>query len=243
MAFQLIHAAAAGGDLAEVNRLLEEDGQRLSALGGDEHITSLVAAAIGGHDAVVVRLIELGRDVNLQSHSGMSAAYLAAARHVSTLGLLLDAGADVNMREMSRWTPLMRAAGCGATACVRLLVARGGDADAASETGATALHIAALEGHSQVVSLLLKAGANPTVHTNDGESPLETAQRLGHHNCTALLEPAIAERERSRMLLKARALIDTGFFIRKTDRDGQKKGLSREEMDLAARRWLRLSWL
>ena len=74
----------------------------------------------------------------------------------------------------------MRAAGCGATACVRLLVARGGDADAASETGATALHIAALEGHSQVVSLLLKAGANPRLFSEfDGMTPVQAARQAG----------------------------------------------------------------
>ena len=140
---------------------------------------------------------------------------------------MLDAGIAINGRDVDGWTLLMTTAVSGSTLCVALLVERGGDAidlDATSAVGATALYLAALEGRSQSMSLLLEAGANPSIGTNRGNTPLAVAQARGHHDCAALLEPAMAEPQRPRTLLKARALLDAAYAVRKARADACDKG-------------------
>ncbi len=221
-----IRRAVQHGDLAELDRLLEEDGRRLNTQ-TDYGETPLTCAAMHGRDAVVARLLALGADVGLRDRYGNSAAHRACyGKHWSTLTLLLDAGAPFNARENEGWTPLMLAAEQGAARCVAVLVDRGGDAlelDAVeNEHGWTALHLAAIDDrlHLQILPLLLDAGANPTIRDSYGDTPLDVAQRKG----IALLEAAIAEPQRPRYLLKARDLLDAALAISEARKDAADKG-------------------
>jgi hypothetical protein len=224
-----IHCAAYDGALGEINRLVEEDGQRLNALiqgdsiivGGDsaEGCTPLMLATWQGHDLVVGRLLALGADVGLRDCVEWCAVHWACYRNrASALALLLDdAGALLNARGNNGWTPLIVTTYHGATECVELLLARDGDAlelDAVDKDGDTALHLAAWKNHPTIAQLLLQAGADPTVRNRNGRTPLDVAQSRGHQQCKALLQAALAEPQRPRSLLKARALIDTAHKIR-----------------------------
>ena len=102
-------------------------------------------------------------------------------------------------------------------------------AAAAARNFFTALHWAANKGQDQIVSLLLQADVNPTLRTRDGISPLDAAQAFSYHVCVALLEPAMVEPQRPRTLLKARALLDTAYAVRKARSDAHdKEGLRTE---------------
>ena len=182
-----------------------------------------------GHDTVVKRLIELGADIGLSDASwGEQAPHWACkGRRASTLGLLLAAGASFNVRSNDGGTPLMNAAFNGATDCVKLLLARGGDAlelDAQNSYGRTALHWAAWQGHSEIVQLLLLAGADPTIRNNHGRTPLDLAQLYNKHSCIALLQAALVEPRRLRLLLEARVLLDAAHATTKAAHDARDKG-------------------
>ncbi|KAA0166638.1 hypothetical protein FNF27_07469 [Cafeteria roenbergensis] len=63
--------------------------------------------------------------------------------HESTVGLLLDRGADVEAREEDGWTAVMVAASNGHESTVELLLDRGADVTATNADGETALCVAA----------------------------------------------------------------------------------------------------
>lgn len=147
---------------------------------------------------------------------------------VSTLALLLDAGAPINGRTTAKCTPLHIAADYGSTGCVALLIARGGDAldpDARADTGETALRRAAFPGHVDIVRLLLEAGADPTIQHNYRDTPLDVALSYGPKASIDLLQAAIPDPKRSRLLLKARTLLDAGVAVPKAHADARNKDL------------------
>lgn len=86
--------------------------------------------------------------------------YLEAAR------FLLDAGADINTRDMSGETPLMQAAGLGYRAMVALLLERGADVNARDGSQETSLFKAARHGYAEVSAALLAAGAELNIQND-----------------------------------------------------------------------------
>ena len=90
--------------------------------------------------------------------------YLEAAR------FLLDAGADINTRDMSQATPLIQAAGLGYREMIGLLLERGADVKARDEGQETALFEAARHGYAEVCEALLEAGAELDIQNDMEES-------------------------------------------------------------------------
>ena len=102
--------------------------------------------------------------------------YAALYQDAASVRLLLERGADANVRNEAGATALMWAA--GEIDKVRLLVAAGADVKARSDDGRTALLIAAGRPHSlEIVRLLLDRGASPVVKGSD--SPLVSAAGFG----------------------------------------------------------------
>ncbi|XP_013378972.1 ankyrin repeat, PH and SEC7 domain containing protein secG [Lingula anatina] len=84
-------------------------------------------------------------------------------------------------------TPLHRAADCGHTQCVQLLLQHEADANIQDMLRETPLHLAAVNGHTQCVQLLLQHGADTSIQDEFEMTPLHIAARCGHTQCVQLL--------------------------------------------------------
>jgi ankyrin repeat protein len=164
--------AASANDL-EMVRLFVEKGLDINAATrrGD---TALHFAAGAGNVTMVKLLLAKGADVNAATHDSIPVRKgPIALNHLTTLmyaapygtpelvGTLIDAGAEVNAKDIRDMTPLMLAVSSETqnAEVVKLLLAKGADVKSKSVMGETALDWAKKFGNPEVIRLLQKAGA------------------------------------------------------------------------------------
>ncbi|XP_062510189.1 protein TANC1-like [Corticium candelabrum] len=104
---------------------------------------------------------------------------------------LLSEGGDVNVRDESRRTLVMRACYVEDDAkregVVRVLLEHGCDVDVQDELGRTAMTYAALFGRCDVVRMLVEAGADPFKEDVDANSPLYHCSSVGNAEIARIL--------------------------------------------------------
>jgi ankyrin repeat protein len=83
-----------------------------------------------------------------------------ADEYEDVIRILLEKGADINVRDKWGRTALMIAAKSGQSEIVRLLLDWEADLHARDERGYTAMMYAAWKGHSEIVRMLLDRGAD-----------------------------------------------------------------------------------
>jgi ankyrin repeat protein/mono/diheme cytochrome c family protein len=132
--------------------------------------TPLMWAAFQGDETLLKLLLERGAKVNDQVEIGGALGQAAWGGHAAVARLLLDAGAQVDQRDLiANYTPLHWAASSerSSPAVVELLIARGADANAEGGQNVdnylgvaqTPLSLARKRGDTPIVRALLKAGA------------------------------------------------------------------------------------
>ena len=134
-------------------------------------ITPLMLAAEMGDEELVGALIQRGAQVNAQQRGGpdSTALHIAATNgHDKILRMLLDAGADLNTRELRGYTALHSAAHAGRATAIRLLAKRGADIESRSSLGFTPLLSATAFGTPEAIKALLDLGANSTASDGAG---------------------------------------------------------------------------
>ena len=153
-------------------------------------------AVRAGDVQAVSRLLESGVDVNARGADGAT-ALLLAANNSEMVELLLDSGADVDLKSKTKtkkFTPLAAAVLLGNAKSVRLLIEAGADVNIKSSEGVTPLMLAAgarlyrrswndITGsgadHASVAHLLLAAGASVEDVADDGTTALWLAVEGG----------------------------------------------------------------
>jgi ankyrin repeat protein len=145
----------------------------------------------------VKEMIAHGAKVNLPSKTGLAGRgvlnrpgatpFLAAAStaDVGLLELLIKLGADTNLPNGQKTTPLMAAAGVGVGApeeaagtepevieSIKLMLKHGGDVNAIDDNGETAMHGAAYRNHPKVVQLLADKGAKIDIWNRKNQTGL-----------------------------------------------------------------------
>ncbi len=119
----------------------------------------LIIAAKRNCLSAVEFYLQNGFDANATTTDGYSALHLS--RGVKVARYLLDHGANVNLRDRSEMTPLMRAVSPGyeAPELVTLYLERGADINARNLIGMTALRLAEQNRNDRVIKILRRHGA------------------------------------------------------------------------------------
>ena len=136
--------AASFGDLDRLTELLSEEPSLVTSYSGDGFTALHFAAFFGRHEAAAL-LIERGAEVDSLGRGWMTgtAMHSAVSRlHADVVRILLDAGANPNVRQSAGWTPLHAAAMNGDRISVELLLAAGADPTATNEEGRSVTDLA-----------------------------------------------------------------------------------------------------
>ena len=131
--------AARAGDLQAAMNILAS-GIDVNAENSDK-LVPIVYAAANGHVELVKLLIRHGADPDAaSSESGSTALHLAAQLdQAESVDVLLESGADINMKDKLEMTPLIKATYSCKTGIIALLLKRGADPSISDIRGETAL--------------------------------------------------------------------------------------------------------
>ena len=169
----LIDAAEIGA--ANVVEAAIRDGADVNAVAN--HSTALYKAVCGEYAGIVQTLLYNGADPS-------DPKLLTAAikrKDIETLGLLLDAGADVNAKDPYDGNAALMICGDEETAC--LLIEKGADVNITrNRDKLTALMFAITESNLELVKLLVKSGADVFACDDKGRDALTLAASIHNRN-------------------------------------------------------------
>ncbi|XP_015922608.1 caskin-2 isoform X2 [Parasteatoda tepidariorum] len=136
------------------------------------------------------KLLGSGKRINLnaQDCDGISSLHQAALMcSVPIIQLLLDAGAQVDIKDNKGMRPLHYASWQGKPEPVALLLQYNASVNDQANKGETPLHLACQHGHVLVTSLLLRYHSNILIRNKDHKSPLDLACEFGRYQVVELL--------------------------------------------------------
>jgi uncharacterized protein len=139
-----VFEAAALGDVDRLGELLDAEPSLATGYSGDG-FTAIHFAAFFGEAAAAALLIEHGAEVDAFGRGWMTgtALHSAASRlQADVVRILLDAGANPDVRQSAGWTPLHAAAMNGDLASADLLLAAGADPTATNDEGRSVADLA-----------------------------------------------------------------------------------------------------
>jgi ankyrin repeat protein len=194
-AYRGLHAAAAKGDAAEIERLVRL-GAKVDARDGHRRTPLHVAVFMRNPDAAQA-LLQLGADANALDAQQYDIVTIAAvADDVPMLKLALEGGCEAtNITSPYHGTALIAAAHLGHDEVVRVLIAAKAPLDHVNNLGWTALIESIVLGdggqrHTATLKALVDAGANINLADRSGDTPLTLAKRRGFAEMVAILEKA-----------------------------------------------------
>ena len=197
-AYRGLHAAAAAGNAAEIEKLVGAGG-KLEDKDGNSRTPLHVAAFMGKRDAART-LLRLGANPNALDGQRYDIITIASvANDVPMLKLAIEGGASAkNITSPYDGTALIAAAHLGHAEVVRTLIAAGAPLDHVNNLGWTALIESIVLGdggknHTDTLDALVKAGANVNLPDRSGFTPLRLAKVRGYSEMVKILETAGAK--------------------------------------------------
>ncbi len=162
---------AAGVD---VNIRQPSNGYYSGGLASSDGHSALDFASERGYVSILRALIRCGVDVDARDDH-CSALHLAAWRdQAGAVDVLIESGADIELKSHSGFTPLGTAAANGKAKSSLALLRHGASIGAQAFNGDTPMHLACMfksEGLEVVVDMLLRWGADETAVAKDGKTP------------------------------------------------------------------------
>ena len=193
-----LHVASECGN-AKVTHLLLEHGANIHVRNKKDQTPQHLLLAMWTDelpdDDTIQSFLERGADVDAVDDNHSTLLHMASFDgRVKAAQLLLEHGANTNVRNRKGHTPLHRALfklGDGAGAryfeTIQLLLERGADVDALDDAQSTPLHVASVYGSAKATRLLLWHGANVHLQNNEGHTPFQIAAVMGHEEIARLL--------------------------------------------------------
>jgi len=151
-----IFEASATGRINTIIRLLAHDPELVNAY-AEDGFQPLGLACFFGHLDSAEYLVKAGAPKNSLSRNELKAAPIhsaVAGGHEEIVKMLLQHGADPNVREQGGCTPLHAAAQNGDEEMIRTLLYGGADLNIKSDDGKTALDLAMEAAHAKATLLL-----------------------------------------------------------------------------------------
>lgn len=197
-AYTGLHAAAAAGNVAEIERLVAAGADRESRDGNGR--TPLHVAAYGKQYEAARVLMKRGANPNALDAQRYDIVTIAAvADDVPMLRVALEGGASAkNVTSPYDGTALIAAAHLGHDEVVKVLIAAGAPLDHVNNLRWTAVIEAIVLGdggkrHVETLRALVAAGANPNLADGRGTTPLALARGRGYGEMVKILEDAGAK--------------------------------------------------
>ena len=194
-----LHAAAAQGDVAEIERLIA-GGERPDIQDANSR-TPLHVAVYRKQHAAARALLRLGANPNALDAQRYDIVTIAAVQNdIEMLNIALQGGASArNVTSPYDGTALIAAAHLGHVEVVRILIAHQAPLDHVNRRGWTALHEAVVLGnggpnHVATVEALVKAGADTDIKDRQGATALTYARQRGYRDMIKILTPATGRR-------------------------------------------------
>ena len=190
-----LHAAAAEGDVAAIERLIGE-GEKPNIQDSRSRTPLIVAAFRRQHEAAQA-LLQHGANPNAHDTDGYDALAIAVVNNdLDMVKIMIEGGADVRAKTgFDNGSALISAAQLGQVEIVQALIAAKADIDHANARGWTALTTAVALGsgdkeHLAIVEALVKAGADGDIKDRAGMKAIDYARRRGYSDMVPILEKA-----------------------------------------------------
>ena len=147
------------------------------------------AAMKGGYD-LLEYLLDGGADIELKrersTHTPLIESVIEGHEHCCEL--LLDRGANIEVRDYSRRTPLIIAIDHENEQMCKLLVRRGADINARTDDNWTPLHGIVIWNNVSIANLLLSNGARTDIRSYYNKTPLDYAKDQVRNNRSDLVQ-------------------------------------------------------
>jgi ankyrin repeat protein len=190
-----LHAAAAQGDVAEIEKLVME-GESANLQDSNSRTPLLVATFRRQHEAARA-LLRLGANANARDLQGFDMLTIAAVQNdLDMVKIALEGGADARaITGNLNGTALISAAHLGHVDIVKALIEAKAPLDQVNGLGWTALIMAVVLGngdknHIDTVEALVKAGADVDIKDRQGMTALTHARNRNYSDMVKILEPA-----------------------------------------------------
>ncbi|XP_071807493.1 uncharacterized protein [Asterias amurensis] len=190
MAIHMASGRTSGG-LLQVQLLLKSSGKDARLVKDANGCIPLFLAVEAGNMSVARELLTHQREEQLKAvrtDNGETPLHVACRKKdVDICKMLVDCGANVNIKNEEGHTPLHIAAWAGEEQILKTLYLAKADANILDKFDRSPLHIAAENGNTGTVELLVdKFKANVSARTKDGSTLMHVASQYGHPE-TALM--------------------------------------------------------
>jgi ankyrin repeat protein len=169
----------------------DHDGDGLTNLEEQNNIEGLHHAISNGDIEGVIRLIDYyPYTATVDARHRTALAIASESGNSEIVRILLQAGADVNEKDIDGFTALVVAIRLHQAEVVKALIEAGADATARDIYGETPLIEAAMSGNMEIVTIFLDAGADVNAvnaQNDDGSTPLMRAAQGGNIDGVKLL--------------------------------------------------------